>query len=268
MTTHICRRFARVFAFLAALSISPVLLCQTSGPQDTVILSISGTVEVAPAGTANWAPGHAKQILHIGDQLRSGKNSRAILRLSDQSVFRVYELTTMTISPPPKAGQNQVIEVKSGAAYFFNRDKPDQTQFQTPSSSGAIRGTEFNLAVSEDGATTLALLDGQVGLTNAQGSVQLQTGEQAIVHTGEAPKKSALIDAINVIQWTLYYPAILDLDELELSDAEKHSLSSSLDAYRSGDLLHALEQYPRNPRCRIGIGKEFITPRYCSPSET
>ena len=61
----------------------------------------------------------------------------------------------MTISPPPKPGQNQVIEVKSGAAYFFNRDKPDQTQFQTPSSSGAIRGTEFNLVVAEDGSTTL-----------------------------------------------------------------------------------------------------------------
>ncbi len=246
MTTHIFRRFARAFAFLVILSASPALFSQTAQTRDTTLLAISGTVEVAPAKTTDWSSGHAGQILHTGDQLRTGKNSRATLRLSDQSVFRLYESTTMTVSPPPKSGQNQVIEVKSGAAYFFNRDKPDQTQFQTPSSSGAIRGTEFNLAVAEDGSTTLSLLDGQVGLTNTQGSVQLTTGEQAVVHPGEAPKKSALIDAVNVIQWTLHYPAILDTDELQFSDADKRSLSSSLDAYRSGDLLRALTLYPEN----------------------
>jgi Tfp pilus assembly protein PilF len=245
MTTHIYRRMAGVFVLLAALSTTPVLLSQTPVTgQDTVLLSVAGTVEIAPAGTANWSSGHANQTLHTGDQLRSGKNSRATLRLSDLSVFRIYESTTMTIAPAPKAGQNQVIEVKSGAAYFFNRDKPNQTQFQTPSSSGAIRGTEFNLAVSEDGATTLALLDGEVELTNRQGSVQLESGQQGVVEMGNAPKKSALIDAINVIQWTLYYPAILDVDELELNGDVKQSLSSSLDAYRAGDVLQALAQYP------------------------
>ena len=30
------------------------------------------------------------------------------------------------------------------------------------------------------------------------------------------PKKPPLINAVNIIQWTLYYPAILDLDELEM----------------------------------------------------
>jgi outer membrane receptor protein involved in Fe transport len=234
---------AGAFALLAALSTNPVLLGQTPGPKDTELLSFAGTVEIAPAGTTTWSAGHAKQILHNGDQLRTGKNSRATLRLSDLSVFRVYELTTMTIQPP-KAGQNEVIEVKSGAAYFFNRDKPNQTQFQTPSSSGAIRGTEFNLVVAEDGTTTLTLLDGQVDLTNRQGSVQLESGQQAVVETGKAPKKSAILNAMNVIQWTLYYPAILDIDELELSADVKRSLSSSLDAYREGDLLQALVLYP------------------------
>jgi hypothetical protein len=244
MTISLYRRMAVAFALLAALSSAPVLLGQTQGQPETLLLSIAGTVEIAPAGTPSWSPGHANQILHNGDQLRSGKNSRAILRLSDQSVFRVYELTTMTIGPAPKAGQNQVIEVKSGAAYFFNRDKPNQTQFQTPSSSGAIRGTEFNLAVAEDGSTTLSLLDGQVDLSNHQGSIQVESGEQAVVEVGKAPRKTALIDAVNVIQWTLYYPAILDPDELELTASEKSALARSLDAYRAGDLLNALAQFP------------------------
>ncbi|HUD45820.1 MAG TPA: TonB-dependent receptor [Candidatus Baltobacteraceae bacterium] len=246
MTTEVYRRIAGALVLLAVLLTAPVVLSQTPlpGPQDTVLLSIAGTVEVAPAGTSSWSSGHVNQILHLGDQLRSGKNSRATLRLSDRTVFRIYELTTMTIKPAPKAGQNQVIEVKSGAAYFFNRDKPNQTQFQTPSSSGAIRGTEFNLAVAEDGKTRLTLLDGQVELGNAQGSVELESGQEALVEMGKAPTKSSRIDAINVIQWTLYYPAILDIDELELSGDVKQSLSSSLEAYRAGDVLQALAQYP------------------------
>jgi tetratricopeptide (TPR) repeat protein len=243
MTKHHYRRLAGAFIVCAALfATSAEVYSQTS---NTVLLSISGTVEIAPAGTSAWAACNRNQILQNGDQLRTGKNSRATLRLSDLSVFRVYELTTMTIHPAPKAGQNEVIEVKSGAAYFFNRDKPNQTEFQTPSSSGAIRGTEFNLAVAEGGATTLTLLDGQVELTNQQGALVLNTGEQAVVEPGHAPKKSAIINGIDVIQWTLYYPAILDIDELDLGkDAE--SLSASLAAYRAGDLLQALAQYPEN----------------------
>ncbi|HEX3717113.1 MAG TPA: FecR domain-containing protein [Verrucomicrobiae bacterium] len=246
MTTFTCRRMAGAFVLLAILSRAAILYGQsavTNAP-DTVLLSTSGTVEIAPVGTPSWSAGHANQILRNGDQLRSGKNSRATLRLSDLSVFRVYELTTMTIHPAPKPGENQVIEVKSGAAYFFNRDKPNQTKFQTPSSSGAIRGTEFNLAVSENGATKLALLDGEVELGNSQGSTVLKSGEQAVVEPGSAPKKSAIVDGVNVIQWTLYYPAILDLEDLDLDAGVKQSIRSSLDAYRSGDLPQALEQYP------------------------
>ena len=58
------------------------------------------------------------------------------------------------------------------------------------------------------------------------------------------PKNRRCIDAVNIIQWTLYYPAILDPDELELSAGIKEALGPSLDAYRSGDLLQALAKYP------------------------
>ncbi len=215
-----------------------------SNPRETVLLMVSGTVEVAPSGTANFAVAHPTQILHVGDQIRTGKNSRATLRLSNLSVIRVYELTTMTIRAPSKPNRNAAIEVKSGSTYFFNRDKPNETQFATPSSSGAIRGTEFNLAVDENGRTDLALLDGQVALSNAQGSILLASGERGVVEKNQPPQKSPLLNAINVIQWTLYYPAILDPDELELGADSKQALAASLSAYHSGDLLEALAQYP------------------------
>ena len=231
-----------------SLRAQPPTPAETPGPRDAVLLTLAGTVEVAPAGATVFAPAQPNQILHLGDQVRSGKASRATLRLSDKSVLRLYELTTLEIKPPQQTGHNNVIDVKAGATYFFNRDKPQETQFQTPSASGAIRGTEFNLVVREDGQTELTLLDGQVDLTNEQGSLQLQSGEQASIAKGQAPKKTAAINAVNVIQWTLYYPAILDPDELEMPADLQNTLAPSLQAYRSGDLLQALAQYPdRDP---------------------
>jgi Tfp pilus assembly protein PilF len=229
---------------LAVVAAGPAVLSQTTNTPDAMLLAVSGHIDVAPTGTANWAPGHANEPLQWGDQIRSGKSSRATVRLTGLSIIRVYELTTITVRPPRAEGEHAAIEVKSGAAYFFNRDKPNETQFETPSSSGAIRGTEFNLVVDPNGRMELALLDGQVGVTNAEGSVQLQTGERAVTEKGRAPEKAPLLDPINVIQWTLYYPAILDVDELGLSADVQHDLALSLDAYRSGDLQEALAQYP------------------------
>jgi tetratricopeptide (TPR) repeat protein len=211
---------------------------------DAVLKTVSGKVDVSPRGETAWSPGRTNQHLKVGDRLRTAVDSEATLQLSDLSILRVDELTTLAIQPPETAGRRPVLDLQSGAAYFFNRDKPSETQFRTPSASGAVRGTEFNIAVKANGRMELALLDGQVDLTNNQGTLQVASGQEAVVDPGQAPKKMAMIDAINIIQWTLYYPAILDPDELELSADIKDTLRPSLDAYRNGDVLQALASYP------------------------
>src|SRR5262249_32022017 len=74
----------------------------------------------------------------------------------------------------------------------------------------------------------------------------LKSGEQGIVEPGKAPTKTAAIYTTSIIQWCLYYPAVLDLNDLNFTDAEKQALAASLEAYRSGDLLAALAAYPAN----------------------
>lgn len=217
---------------------------ETATNTTCVVLSIEGKLDVAVKGASAWKPATTNQTLQVGDRVRTGLRSRAALRWSDLSVIRVNELTTLEIQPPAKAGNKAELDLKSGAAYFFSREKPSEIQFRTPVASGAIRGTEFNLTVAENGQTELALLDGAVDLANAQGSVTLAGGEQGSVAPGQAPRKTAMLDATSIIQWALYYPAVVDADELELSDAEKRDLADALNAYRAGDLLAALAAYP------------------------
>ncbi len=215
-----------------------------AGAAAAVILTIEGKVEFLPKGATNWVSAKTGQTLEVGYQLRTGAKSRALLRLSNSSVLRVGELMQYEIQAPRTADSKPVLDLKAGSAYFFSRDKPQEIQLRTPVVSGAIRGTEFNVTVRAGGRTTLSVIDGEVELANAQGSVVLTSREEAVVEADRPPIKTAALHAINVIQWSLYYPAILDPAELNLSEAELETLKDSLTAYRSGDLLGALEKYP------------------------
>lgn len=215
-------------------------------PGSSVLLTIEGSVEVAGAGSTAWRPAQTNQILQAGDRLRTGPHSRATVRLSNLTVLRVNELTTLLIQPPSAAGKASVLNVQKGGAYFYSRERPAEMEFQTPLVAGAIRGTEFNLAVADDGKTVVTLLDGEVALNNPNGGVNLVSGEQGVIEPGRPPRKTAVVNAIHVIQWVLYYPAVLEPDELNFTGAEKQALAASLAAYRAGDLPAALANWPAN----------------------
>ncbi|MEK7675093.1 MAG: FecR domain-containing protein [Verrucomicrobiota bacterium] len=211
------------------------------------ILTTEGkTVEVALAGSLDWHRARINEYLHWGDRLRTGQDSRAMVRLSDQSVLRIRELTTLQIFPPRTADKKPLLDLKNGSVYFFSREKPADVEFSTPTASGAIRGTEFQLQAGENGLTLLALLEGEVELRNDLGQITLHSGELGNVERGRGPTKTALLNALNIIQWCLYYPGVLHAEELNLSDAEKEHYRQALAAYRSGELLLALAEFPED----------------------
>lgn len=208
------------------------------------LLTAEGKVEISRAGNTAWAAAQTNAVLSPGDRIRTGLRSRAVVRLANLSTLRVNELTTFVVQPPSAPGKTGRVDVQSGSTYFFSRERPADVEFSTPLSSGAIRGTEFNLAVADNGRSVVTLIDGALSLTNSFGALDLASGEEATVEPGQPPKKTAVINALNVIQWCLYYPGVLDVDELGLSAGEQQDLAASLEAYRSGDLLAALAGYP------------------------
>lgn len=94
-------------------------------------------------------------------------------------------------------------------------------------------------ASETDGATRLGLIDGAVELSAAESTLSLVSGEQASVASGQAPVKSPLLDIAGLVQWALYYPAVVNPDDLALSPEERAALGTVLNLYRSGDLLAA-----------------------------
>jgi len=222
-----------------------VFLCTSSSlfAQSAELLEKQNTVLAATAKAA-WSAAEAGQQLAINDRVRTGELSRALIRLTNRAVLRMNELTSVTILPPERAAASPGLDLLGGAAYFLSRERPEEIRVRTPSANGILRGTEFLLAVS-GGKTTLVMLEGEVNIGNAAGRVTAGSGEQVEIEAGSAPRKTAFIEAKNIIQWCLYYPAVVQLDDLTLSAEEQKALGRSLAAYRSGDLPEALRSFPK-----------------------
>ncbi|MGA3163394.1 MAG: TonB-dependent receptor [Verrucomicrobiota bacterium] len=234
-----------MWCILAAMVAFPPWISWAQQPQGVAVLvGMEGSVELLPVASTNWMAASVGAKLNVSDQLRTGPRSRATLRLSNLSVLRVGELMSYEIEPPHTAAGKLTLNLKSGSAYFFSRDRPQEVQIRTPTVTAAIRGTEFDILVGPDGRTTVTMIDGEVELTNSFGSLALSGGEQGVAEVGRAPVRTAVINAVNVIQWNLYYPGVLDLTELDLSAHERGQLAESLAAYQRGELLEALKKYP------------------------
>jgi len=208
-------------------------------------------------GETPWQKAEPVMPLAIGNMVQTGEFSRATVRLSASSVARLDELTRAEIVPPNRESGKASVNLSAGALYFFSREKANELEVLTPAATGALRGTEFVVRVEKGGRTRVTMLDGVVELSNAAGSVTLHSGEQGEAEIGQAPRKTAMIEAKNIIQWTLYYPAVLDPADLNLGDAERRAVADSLAAYNAGDLLGALERYPKNYRPTSSGGRLY-----------
>ncbi|MDB6059831.1 MAG: TonB-dependent receptor [Verrucomicrobiales bacterium] len=230
----------RWFVFLFPLLIAAQGASAQTNALASKLIEAAGQVEVATTKT-NWQTAAVGTLLNPGARVRTHKQSRAAVQLSDRSVIRLNEETTLEILPP-RAAEKKRFGLPSGIIYFFNREKPADVEFDTPLAAGAIRGTEFLLEATDDQQVHLALVDGLVTLNTPDAVIELKRGEDLRLAPGKAPQKTALLNVNAQIQWALYYPAVVNPAELDGPQAGE--LNDVLKRYRSGDLLGALNSWP------------------------
>ena len=171
--------------------------------ENSIILSCENQVNFS-VKQGPWIKAQVGQKLNYGDRVRTGEFSRATIHLPNESIMRINELTTIILKPPKKTSTRPGIDLKKGALYFFSRNQPEEYEFGTPTATGAIKGTEFELHLDSEENTVMTIFDGEVDLANPQGSIVLVSGEQGIAKPGSKPIKTAVINAINIIQRCLY----------------------------------------------------------------
>lgn len=236
--------FWGIVLFTAQPGTAPAQIVTPPAPASEIrIETIEGVVEVNPGGAGQWQRALRGRVLQPGDRVRTRELSRVSIRWSDQSMVRLAELSDVQIQPGA-AKQPASFSLMTGLLYFFNRERLTNARYGTRTASAAIRGTEFVLQAEENGRATLTVIEGEVDLGNELGTLTLRTGEQGVVEPGQLPRRTPAIIVNNVIQWALYYPAVLDVDELGFTLTDRNRLRDSVAAYKSGDLSRALELLP------------------------
>ena len=247
---------AVLYVMISAASAQPTAITNTN--RACQLVEFAGKVEVTVANTNDWRLARTNQFLHPGDRLRTAAESRATLQLSDRSVIRVNQSTLLEIQPPTRPARHR-FSLKRGALFFLDREQPADVEFETPLATGAIRGTEFFLAVAEaDASTELALLDGAVDLKTSTEELKLTSGQQAVLKPGRPAQLTAVLPVVNLMQWSFYYPAVLNPAEIPFTDVEKSALAKSLSAYTSGDLLAAVSEAPNEFATRSAATRNYF----------
>jgi outer membrane receptor protein involved in Fe transport len=206
-------------------------------------------VELAVPGSEVWIRTQPTQVLRPHFRLRTGVNSRATLRWTDNSVVPIGELTEIQVLLPHQRGAESGLQLIKGVLSFFHRDQPGRIRVMTAGATAGIEGTEFVMEVAVvDGVerSTLSVIDGRVSFSNDFGALLLTNRQQALAVSDAPPVLQAGFVAENILQWAFYYPAVVDLRDLPLTPEEKRTLGDSLAAYRAGDVRAALTAFPED----------------------
>ncbi len=174
------------------------------------IVSVLGAVEVMREG--RWQLIGVGDTLAAGEVVRTGVDGRVAIQLANGSQLKInanshLELKQITpregLAPTTTHRLQNILRVISGEVWIRSAEP---LEIQTLPVTATIRGTEFNLAVGPSDFARLAVLDGLVEFSNPQGSVLVAANEQATAKLGEPPRKTVLLNPIDAVQWSLYYP--------------------------------------------------------------
>jgi tetratricopeptide (TPR) repeat protein len=178
-----------------------------------------------------------------------------------------------------------LLRLFSGEIWVRSLGEP--LEIETLAATASIRKTELNLTVEPKDTARLAVVEGVVEFHNPEGSVRVGAQEQALAKVGEAPRKTVLLNPLDAVQWSLYYPGIVSyrdypftevgpaLLQKRLTELERHAATAPQDVnavialgevlFDLGKRMEARNQFekalrlaPRDPRARTGLGWVYL----------
>jgi hypothetical protein len=197
------RRFA-VFGLIAGLAVIVALglvvkfLFMGATPAAasfTTLSVISGTVDVRDEGKADFRPAEDGETLQVGDGVRTGPDSRALITFFDGSTMEMEPETEVTMQKLEGEGEGGFwTRIGQSVGTTWHRvvgltDPGSRYDVETPSSVGAVRGTLFQTAV-QSGNTTHDVFEGAVRVSGHGVEEVVQAGQRAVTELDQPPEVS------------------------------------------------------------------------------
>lgn len=165
--------------------------------------SLEGKVQWQVSGDSQWQTASLNQTFCYGDIILV-QEKRAALRLSNNTLVRLNERSSIKLIPPT---QSFWLELIDGAAHFLTRT-PKSFTVKAPYVNAAVEGTEF-LVTAQNGVNQVGVIEGQVRSGNTAGSVLLTQGMSTQTSSAEqAPGAPVQLKLNDFVSWAMYFPPL------------------------------------------------------------
>lgn len=165
--------------------------------------AIGNLLVIRVDGIQEQLEGKGALTLFEGDQLKTDVSSQARIELNNGILVALNETTTLTLlSRWEKAmGITPIIRLKHGELLVKTGGGWKPLEIETPVATAAVKGTEFNLKVLEDGQTTLTVIEGIVEFGTAFGTCPIKTSRISYGNRGKKCTKPKPTDVSPTIEW-------------------------------------------------------------------
>jgi tetratricopeptide (TPR) repeat protein len=208
----------------------------------TKVVSVQGNVTWSVISNATLTAAKLNDLLCVGDTVRVGAKSRAVLRLPNETTIPLDQNTIFQLKEAISEKDPTLIELLQGAIHIITRT-PKPFKVNTPYLNAVVEGTEFYVGVGSQEAR-VAVIEGKVNVSNEQGTVLLTDNEAASARKGQAPQKTLTIKPRDAVQWALYYPPLFD----PRSRSESQNLANAHELYSQGKITEAIESLDAIPK--------------------
>ena len=191
--------------FTSGLAMSESLYAGQCEPWVAKLVSVEGRVDVRRAESKRWVKASTEDLYCFGDRIRVAANARASVELSNDTILRLDQHSTLLL-PEPRQKSLFFIELLKGALHVISRVKT-QLEVRTPFVNAGLEGTEFVVRIVEK-ATIVSVLEGRVAVSNPLGMLSLTAGQSARGSKSSAPVLMLDLSPEDAVQWAIHYPLI------------------------------------------------------------
>lgn len=206
----------------------PTLPGPTPAALTANLREISGTVTYRPAGRTEFLPVLPDQIITIQSSVKTARQSRVRLDLSNQSIVRLGENTLFVLQDEQQENQGARYRVNLGIGEIWIILRDGSLEVETPSGLAAVRGSFLHVEYyPETRLTRLTCLEGACSVKNESGQVDLVAGETGSVYDQALAPVAGRMDKNDINAWLQNNPeATLVIPPLRKTAAALPSLTA------------------------------------------
>jgi hypothetical protein len=192
------KKYISLVAVTMVLTLVPLLSA------NVIIKSIMGEVVYQKAGSSKWEKAKVNLRLVKGDIVMTKDKSSVVLAFLDEGgMASLSENSKLLISENEKKSSTPSFLLFAGNVKGKISKKQDvSVNFNTPTAVVGVRGTEFIIAVAEEGTARVGVSEGIVAVTGMNEEVEVKAGEGSTVPlAGEPQDKVAFTGQENFSLW-------------------------------------------------------------------